>query len=372
MSKKKSLTTVLHNAWILLLAGTIACNPSTRNSQAAEEKSPDLLETIYTIADKKGMKVISDINVSGGDLYGKLDPGIITDSMKQYIKLYSRRYGQHKSFWGWYLNHEINPIKVADNTQTAFWEEVWKTAVDACHQAKPGSVVTVSPFFLLDKQALRGFEYLQPEEYENWWTLILNKTGIDILMLQDSGAEHLGFFTMDERRPFFQAFKNACQKAGSQFWLNVETGEVNAQNWKEAIEMERNHQRKWVFTPIEHLKQKLNLAAEYTGNMINWGYFPLMNPIQEQGPWPSGEVDGQEISFEGQQKAYTDYKTYYEQIKGNPNAPHIRGTLWMLRENYEDWSQAALTETLTRQIDAQKALGFDMLWIINTPQHANF
>lgn len=372
MSNKRSFSVILNNTWIVLLSGILACQSPARNNATTEEKPVDLLEAIYTIADKKGMKVIGDINVGGGDLYGKLDSKIITDSITHYINQYHARYGKHKSFWGWYLNHEINPIKLTDKEQTAFWEEVWKEATTAAHQVKPGSIVTISPFFLLDKQQYRGFEYLHPIEYENWWATILKNTGIDVLMLQDSGAEHLGFFTMDERRPFFQAFKNACQKAGTQFWLNVETGEVDAQNWKDAIEMEKNRQRKWIFTPIEHLKQKLNLAAEYTDNIINWGYFPLMNPIKEQGPWPSGEIDGQEISFEGQQKAYNDYKTYSEQIKGNENAPHIRGTLWMLRENYDGWSQTALTEALTRQIDTQKAIGFDILWITNTSRHANF
>lgn len=366
MNKKNFVISLFSTTLVFITVGILSCKAQSKNNSAT---TPDLMETIYSIADKRGMKVLSDINMGGGALHGKMDPKLITDSMRLYINSYSQRYGKHQSFWGWYLNHEINPIKVADKEQTAFWEAVWKGATDAAHSAKPGSVVTVSPFFLLDKESLRGFEYLQPQEYENWWASILKKTGIDILMLQDSGAEHLGFFTMDERRPFFQAFKNACDQAGSQFWLNVEAGEVDTKNWKEALEMERNHQRKWVFTPIERLKQKLKLASEYTNNIINWGYFPLMNPIQEQGPWPAGEVDGQEISFAGQQKAYKDYLNYYQQIKGDKKAPRIRGTLWMLRNNYQGWSQADLTAALTRQIDAQKALGFDILWVINTPEN---
>ena len=367
MNKRIRITIFWAGALLFGFTG-FSCKTTAQSSRPGNT-NPDLLEIIYSIADKKGMKVISDINMGGGDLYGKLDPRMIADSMRRYINRYHARYGKHRSLWGWYLNHELNPVKTSDKAQSAFWHQVWKAAADACHQVKPGSQVTISPFFLLDKQSLRGFEYLQPLEYEQWWAAALKAAGIDILMLQDSGAEHLGFFTMEDRRAFFQAFKNACTRAGSQFWLNVETGEVDAKNWQEALDMERAHQRKWIFTPIGRLKHKLNLAAEYGTGIVNWGYFPLMNPIEEAGPWPSGEVDGQPISFAGQQKAYNDYKAYYQQTRASKNAPHIRGTLWMLRKNYEGWSAARLTELVTRQIDAQKAAGFDLLWIINTPQH---
>ncbi len=53
-----------------------------------------------------------------------------------------------------------------------------------------------------------------------------NKTGIDILMLQDSG-EHLAFFTIEQREPFFNSVAKACHNAGAQFWVNVETGEAD-------------------------------------------------------------------------------------------------------------------------------------------------
>ena len=62
------------------------------------------------------------------------------------------------------------------------------------------SIVTISPFFLLDKDGLRGFEYLAPSEYEEWWGTTLSETGIDILMLQDSGEHRL--FSLTERAPF--------------------------------------------------------------------------------------------------------------------------------------------------------------------------
>lgn len=366
--------------YLLLILPTLllsfSCQSTNSESSNANEEI-DLLAIIYDLADKKQLKVITDINMGGGAWYGTIEPQAMADSMTTYIASYHQKYGNHPSFYGWYLNHEINPIKLTDTAQTAFWQTVWKAATDACHQANPKSVVTVSPFFLLDKDALRGFEFLQPDEYQTWWAQTLSYTGIDILMLQDSGAEHQGFFSLEERKPFFAAFKKACEQAGTEFWLNVETGQVDAKNWNEALEMERTKSKNWVFTPIDWLEKKLQLASEYGTGIVNWGYFPLMNPIQEIGPWPKAEVDGQDISFEGQLKAYNDYKNYYQQVKQksipeSKISPTIQGTLWMLRNHYDGWSKEQITKSLSDQMDAQKDIGFDILWIINTPEHVNF
>lgn len=379
MKRNQVFTHILSFACIVILMTITACK-TTSNKQSDNKTDSvrqttanvDLLEIIYSIADKKGMKVISDINMAGGGWYGKISAKEMGDSMKGYIDHYNARYGDHKSFWGWYLNHEINPIKISEVEQSAFWRTVWKMAVDECHRVKPESIVTISPFFLLDKDALRGFEYLRPIEYEKWWTVTLQQTGIDVLMLQDSGAGHLSFFSLAERRPFLAAFAKACKQAGTAFWVNVEAGQVEAKNWQDAIQMEHNKEKKWAFTPIDWLEQKLNLASEYGEGIINWGYFPLMNPVKEVGPWPDGEVDGQSISFAGQKKAYNDYKNYYKTVSSKvagdaKSRPAIRGTLWMLRMNYTGWSEAKVRDLITKQIDAQKAIGFDVLWITNTP-----
>jgi hypothetical protein len=381
MKRKTVFVIVSGFAFMTLSVLIFSCKTASKQQSRSNPDSvnytkshADLLGIIYSLADKKGMKVISDIGTPAGAWYGKISAEKMADSMRRYIDHYNARYGSHKSFWGWYLNHEINPLKPGETAPSVFWRTVWKAAVEECHKVKPESVVTISPFFLLDKDALRGFEYLQPVVYEKWWTETLKETGIDILMLQDSGAGHLSFFSLDERKPFLAAFANACKQAGCKFWVNVETGQVDAKNWPDAITMERNRQKKWVFTPIDWLEQKLELASEYGEGIINWGYFPLMNPVKDDGPWPAGEVDGQLISFAGQKKAYEDYLAYYKKvpkkISGNAKCrPIIRGTLWMLQMNYTGWSEKKLRDVLTQQIDAQKAAGFDVLWITNTAKN---
>ena len=336
----------------------------------------DVLEIIYSIADRKGMRVISDLNMAGGAWYGKISADSMGENMKNYVNQFNARYGSHKSFWGWYLNNEINPIKTSQIDESAFWRKVFKEAVDECHKVRSGSMVTISPFFLLDKDALRGFEYLQPSEYEKWWAATLKETGIDILMLQESG-EHQSFFTLAEREPFIAAFAAACKQSGTKFWVNVESGQVDAKNWAEAIKMENNRLKKWEFTPMNFLAQKLALAAKYGEGIVNWGYFPFMNPITHIGPWPANEVDGQEIMCNDQKEAYNDYKAYYKKshvdVKaGEKCRPIIQGTLWGLKTNYDGWSREEMRRVIERQIDLQKALGFDILWLVNTPANMNW
>lgn len=332
-----------------------------------ETNQTDMLELIYKIADEKNMRVISDLNMNGGDLYQKYDPEYVVEQHKIFIQRYYKRYGNHKSFWGWYLNNELNPLKSDEETISPFWRRVWKAAVQECKRVAPNSTVTISPFFLLDENGYRGFEYLQPIEYEKWWAQTLKETGINILMLQDSGAEHLGFFTLEDRRPFFQALKNACDQSGSKLWINVESGEVAAKDWEEAINMERTDTQKWVYTQTEWLSQKLALAAEYGEHIINWGYYPFMFSGPSVGPYPS---DNTPIAT--REASYASYKAYYEQQLVMPKpaqgpVPIMRGTLWWLPAEVSGLSIQEFENSIRFQIEKQAEIGFDILWIVNAP-----
>jgi hypothetical protein len=329
-------------------------------------KSLDVLGLIYEVAEEKGMYVISDLNMNGGDLYQKHTAEYVVSQYKIFVQKYYNRYGKYNSFGGWYLDNELNPLKPDEVPISTFWREVWKAAVTECKKVAPESMVTISPFFLLDKNSYRGFEYLQPIEYEQWWSKTLSETGIDILMLQDSGAEHLSFFTIEERMPFFQAFKNACDQAGCKLWLNVETGQVDAKDWAEALLMEQTNTQKWVYTPTAWLVEKLRLAVEFGENIISWGFYPYMNPTTNlSGPYPS---DNTPTSV--RKENYLSYKDYYNeqiQVSGSSTKPIIKGTLWWLPTDNAGYSEEDLEEEIRFQIEKQAEIGFDILWIVNAP-----
>ena len=278
------------------------------------EKPFDTLEQLYKIADEKGMKVIIDLVPNGGDIFNKTTPEKAVADAKIHIKNIFKRYGAHRSFYGWYINNELNPLHPSEKHVSLFWRKMWKGVVDECHKTAPGSMVTISPFFLLDKERFRGFIYLTPDEYARWWETTLRETGIDILMLQDSG-EHLAFYTIKQREPFFAAVADACHKAGAQFWVNVETGEADVNDWKTYLELERKAAAlgkdkepssgivPWRFTPIDKLAEKLALAARYADNIINWGYYPFMDPYKNTDS----------------KQAYETYKKYYLEIISKKN-----------------------------------------------------
>jgi uncharacterized protein DUF4434 len=269
-----------------------------------EGEGKDWLETVYSIADAKRMHIIADLPKGGW--YGQASAEDIIAVNTKHIVSYHGRYGHHTSFWGWYLNYEINPIAPDDVEESAFWRALWRDIVAKCHRVAPESVVTISPFFLLDDERKRGFIYLTPEQYAAWWGKTLKDTGIDILMLQDSG-EHLSFFTLAQREPFFAAVAKACHEAGAKFWVNVETGEADVPDWDTYLALTKEGKVSWRFTPMEWLEKKLALAARYGDSIINWGYFPYMDPF------PLGETSG-EVAAKAK-KAYKEYKAYYQRVK---------------------------------------------------------
>ncbi len=270
-----------------------------RRATVPDAKS-DQLAVILDIADAKKMRVIVDLPKGGW--YGETPAEAMSAEMIAYAEAFFARYGSHPSFYGWYLNHEINPIAPDDAQQTAYWRTVWRNAASACHRVAPKSFVTVSPFFMMDSLSRRGFLYQTPEQYADWWGATLKETGIDILMLQDSGAEHLSFFTVEDREPFFAAMRKACDAAGAQFWVNVETGEAHVASWEEFIALEREKKVPWRFTPIDWLERKLQLAARYGDGIINWGYFPFMDPA-------GGTAKPEALA------AYEAYRGYVERVR---------------------------------------------------------
>lgn len=368
----KKIETIFIVLVILLLP--VSCTPNNKTKKDINTSEIDLLALIYSVADEMEMKIMCDINLRGGDLYQKSTIEELTQNSDQYIEEYYKQYGHHSSFWGWYLNNEINPIENTDHEQSSFWRIVWKSVVEKCHEVAPDSKVTISPFFLLDKQSLRGFKYLEPSEYEEWWYNTMKETGIDILMLQDSGAEHLSFFTLDDREPFLKAFAEACRRAGKEFWVNVETGQVKAKDWNHALKMEKNFNRAWEFTEIEWLKKKLNLAAQYGTGIINWGYYPLMSPNEESSGLTLKDIDGQEVNLSERKVNYQKYKTYVDTLshsipKDMLTQPKLNGTLWFLPGNIEQMNKEELEKAVRQEIEYQKEIGFSFLWICNTPDH---
>ena len=84
---------------------------------------------------------------------------------------------------------------------------------------------------------------------------LIKLSGFDIIMLRD-GGEHFSYVTNDMRRPFFEAMSRAV--------------------------------------PIDRLREKLDLAAEYSEEIVTWGYREYCRPALGDAA----------------RKWYDDYKAY--------------------------------------------------------------
>lgn len=330
----------------------------------------DTIESIYSIADEFGMKVICDINLKGGGLYPG-NPEYLAAKAGLDAEAFAEAFGHHSSFWGWYLDNEINPLRESDTEKTRFWRTLWKGIADKCHSVAPGSKVTIAPFFILDKYGKRNvWPYYEPQEYAAWWEKTLKETGIDVLMLQDSGAEHLSIFTLADREPFLSATAQACANAGAEFWVDLESAQVFCKDWDDAMSQERGGRKDWRYTGLEWLKDKLNLAAKYATNIVNWGYYPVMNPLTDNSGLTPTDIDGFSVDLNEANANYAAYKEYALSLPETVPAglkciPKINGTLWWLVPNSKNLSTGELYNALRREIRGQRNAGMQYIWIVN-------
>lgn len=267
----------------------------------AKPLADDPMVTVLDLCAERRMQVI--IDAGGSPLwYGDLDLDKELGIIAANVKTIAARYGGHPAFFAWYVPHEIY---MAWDRMGAFVRRLYPAVVDLCRKALPGKPVTLSPFFILDRERVFGdFRFNEPDEYQAYWADLIRLSGFDTIMLQDSG-EHFSFCTMDQRRPFFRAMRAACDTAGTAFWANVETAEFECPSIEEYVRRYgRVHHSTvrdapWRAVPIGRLKSKLELAAEYADRIVSWGYYQYGRP---------------ELSDKAAQW-YRDYRAYVQTVQ---------------------------------------------------------
>lgn len=221
--------------------------------------------------------------------YGRWDLGEEIETNRTVIDRLAQRYAASPAFAGWYIPHEIYLMW---DEQARYVNDLYRQLSALCKRATPGKPVILSPFFVLDRDSWLGdFRHATPQEYEDFWAALLAQTQIDIIALQDSG-EHLSFYTLDDRRPFLAAMKNACRRAGKTLWVNIETGELHVESFEDYA---RRFGRKthvndpstraaWRAVPPDRLRAKVRLAREYADTTITWGYREYWDPLRGAEP----------------------------------------------------------------------------------------
>lgn len=233
-----------------------------------------------------GMEAILDTGSTAG-WYERLDLEREAAFCRSCIERVAQRYGGHSAFRYWYVPHEIYACW---GEMARYIDDLYPRLVSCC-RAAVAIPVTLSPFFILDRNRVFGdYQYCEPDEYESYWGKLITRSGFDIIMLQDSG-EHFSYVTNQQRKPFFEAMRNACERSGAKLWGNVECAEFECESI-EAYERTygRIHHCKvkdapWRPVPVDRLKEKLYLAARYSERIVTWGYREYGRP--ELGPMSS-------------------------------------------------------------------------------------
>jgi hypothetical protein len=252
------------------------------NVPYAGPQGGDSFEMLLGRLDARGMHVYLDTLATSE--WWMLDTAAeeVTRACDRAVLLH-QRYGGHPSFMGFYIPYECY---VMWGTQRDLVTTLYTEISRGCKTIAPGKRVMISPFFILDDEGNLGdFRWAAPDEYRSFWQSILAEASIDIVALQDSG-EHLACYTLEQRRPFFQAMHSACAATGTTLWANVESGELNVASLEEYV---RRFGRKthvnspkttpfWRAVPAERFLDKLTLAGDYTNDAITWGYREFLRP----------------------------------------------------------------------------------------------
>ena len=270
---------------------------------AAALDSPERLAALRALMDlcaRRKTRVILDTG-STGMWYAKLDLERELEVCGANVRRIGEEFAGHPAFFAWYVPQEIY---MCWNEWADYIDALYSGLVERCKKAAD-LPVTVSPFFILDRDKVFGdFRYNEPEEYERYWARLIARSGFDIVMLQDSG-EHFSYVTNDMRRPFFEAMSRACRTGGASLWGNVETAEYVCPSKEEYVRLygKVHHSTAkglpWRPAPIDRLKEKLDLAAEYSEDIVTWGYREFCRPVL-------GEVA---------RAWYRDYLDYYRCLR---------------------------------------------------------
>ncbi len=248
-----------------------------------EQAAFDPIACLMEEAHHRRMTVMLEI-MAGEDWYERWDLPADLETSYELISLIGERYGQHPSFFGYYLGNEIY---IVHGAQREYCKTLWTNLARCCKQATPGCKVALSPFFVTDIAEVLGYTYEKPEAYANFWESMLTGTDIDILMLQDSGAEHASCFPLDDREPYFAAVARACSAAGVELWGNVELAEITVSNYEELKAFRSDfgvngvgfHDPRWVQVPLSKLRDKAGLAERYCSRLVSWGFQQFVSPL---------------------------------------------------------------------------------------------
>jgi hypothetical protein len=242
----------------------------------------DPMKAFFEEADRRGLRLFVD-TAAAPNWWTLDDPAEELERARKRVGLIHERYGRFEAFAGFYIPYELY---VMWDDQAELIRTLYREVAATCKTVAPDKPTMISPFFILDDQGdLGSFRWATPDEYQAFWSEVLAQAAIDIVALQDSG-EHLSCYTFEQRRPFFEAMKAACDATGTTLWANIETGELNVESLSDYVarfgmKTHVNDPRTrpfWRGVPAGKVVDKLTFVQEFASTAITWGYREYVRP----------------------------------------------------------------------------------------------
>jgi len=264
----------------------------------------DDIELMYQECDRRNMKLIISTGTTPQWYHNMQMPD---ESLKQqkWVEEIFRRYGHHASFAGWYIDYEFS---VTEGKLGEMLFDLFRDIVGYCKEKTPDLPVVASPFFIPPTAtSIMHPGHPDPQIYYTYWSKLIAYSKVDVISLQDTGAQHLSFFDTDTTEPYIAAVAQACKENNCRFWGNVETGEFeieSAEAFTEKFGPDGNVNRPgnasfWRPVPISRLQKKLELMSKYSEYNLSWGYQAFYRPA----------LGGKAL------EAYNNYANYLQKFK---------------------------------------------------------
>ena len=235
-----------------------------------KDPNEDFLDLILRECEKRDMKVfvglyITNLTWNDGDAQTEIEKNkIYTDEVIE-------RYSHYKSFYGWYIPHEVgNDIL---NIRDIFYH-----VAKMCKEKTPDKKVLISPFFYT-ADVIPKEERLNAEQTYYEWDKILSVCHeyLDIVSFQDGSAP------LEQITEYFKSARKACDKYGLELWSNVELFDASM--------------RGFYPLPFDLLKTKVRLNKPFVDKFICFEFSHFLSP---------------QSIFESSRNLFKLYKDYYK------------------------------------------------------------
>lgn len=264
-------------------------NDGSLHSFIGPNGQPDATETILNYADTNGFHIFLGLylpnwnhDMTGSNFLFETQSRMATVAQQAWDRYLSGN--RHSSFAGWYLPYEpwtanYQPAEV--QRLRSFFQGVHTS----CQLISGDMPLAVSPFI----SSLRP----PPCQVEQLYRQLLDQSGIDILLLQDSvGAQQWENDIVSRVAPYFEAFQNACTATGVRFWANLESFRISG----------------GVFGPCDatRLRKQFDAAAPFVAEFVTFDFLHYMNSVAFLNSWDQSRRNRMQQLLSDYQAGFVD------------------------------------------------------------------